>query len=192
MSRIRVFLLTCFIVLAPVFGAFALEDIDGFIGQNTNGEYYFISNNFIKSYTIILANAEVGAQLKRLGQLDAIHGRGSFASDDEIILETIDFVGLHRLLGAWTSETYLFNFKNFADVSLYPAMGRQRTVGAGTMKYAISPGDGSVWKIFFSNANQVVLASLDLMTKKQQAILTFYDVQTGSEKSSILLTKVRD
>jgi hypothetical protein len=198
MSQIRSFIIAVVLAVAPHFAAVAYEDIDGFVGRSAQGEYFFIASNFIKFYPLKSANAEVDSQLKRLGHMDAIHGTGSYTSKNadgsggEVVLETIDFVGLNRLLGAWTSETYLFNFKNFAEVSLYPAVGRLRPVGAGNMKYAIAPGDGTAWRIFFSNANQVVLASLNLMAQKQQAILTFYDVNTGAEKSSILLTKVRN
>ncbi len=173
----------------------AQDSVEGFVSRDSRG-LTFITSNPSQSFQLKAATPTVTQQLRKLGNLDAIRGTGKVIAGKTLILETIDFVGLHRILGSWTSPKYLFNFKTFAEVTLYPTYPRltraatQTSPGEGEMKYTITPADGDTWKVFFSNPNQVILASLK-MTSSQQATMTFYDEETGSEKSSILLTKVR-
>jgi hypothetical protein len=172
--------------------AMAQESVEGFVSRDSRG-LTFITSNPSQSFQLKAATSTVNQQLRKLGNLDAIRGTGKVIGGKTLILDTIDFVGLHRILGTWASPKYLFNFKTFAEVTLYPTYPRivPRIVPSeGEMKYTITPADGDTWKVFFSNPNQVILASLK-MTSSQQAIMTFYDEETGSEKSSILLTKVR-
>lgn len=177
-------LLTC--------AALGQESIEGFVSRDSRG-LTFITNNPTQSFQLKAGTPVVNQQLRKLGNLDAIRGTGRILGGKTLILETIDFVGLHRILGAWASSKYLFNFKTFAEVTLYqttPRLNSILTPGLGELKYTITPSEGDTWKVFFSSPNKVILATLK-MTSAQQATMTFYDEDSGSEKNTILLTKVR-
>ena len=194
LKLLRVFGFYAIVFLAAVssFGQTA-ENFEGFVSRDSRG-LTFITSEPTKTYQLKAASRIVGKQLSKLSNLDAVRGSGKLVNGDTLMLETIDFVGLHRILGAWSSPKYLFNFKTFAEVTLIPTYPRALPVtnpfGSGELKYTITPADGDLWKVFFSNTSSVTLATLKLVSP-QQIVITFFDEETGQEKNSILLTRMR-
>lgn len=165
--------------------AFAQESVTGFFIREQS-EYSFISAGKHKTYRLKPATQEIQGQLEKLNNHDAIRGVGKFSNDHELVLESIDFVGLQRLLGSWTGSNFVFNFKTFAKVSLYSSLPG---VTHGELQYAVAPAPGSQWKVFFTDSHQVSLASLNI--SEDHATLMFYDNQSGEPKQSLVLSKIR-
>ena len=167
----------------------ANESISGFFivaGQN-NYKIILEKNTVL---TLRPGNTEVAAQLKNLKNSDIIRGVGTFINNDTLILDSIDFVGLKRLIGTWRSAKTILDFKNFDDVTFYQLSTALAKSIRTDYKYVVSPGGNSNWQMFFLDENDVTIANL-VLPEGNRAQLTFYDPETGLTKATMYLTKVK-
>ena len=144
-----------------------------------------ISTN--QTYPVRITKVETLDSLKKMKNMDFIQGQGEIINN-EVLLDSIDFVGLQKLLGLWASNTNSFlDFKDFSKVVSYQAvfdMQLPRT----SLHYSIAPSSGTDWKIFFTDSSAVLLASLVLVDQK--ATLKFYDLASGQITKTVELTRV--
>jgi len=131
-------------------------------------------------------------QLNKLKSGDIFQGIGNLryldSGEQVVMLESIDFVGLRNLLGAWiASNLVVVDFVDFDQVKvLIPS-----AIGLKTylLSYSLAPSHDSDWMIFLRDMDSVVLGSLRLTT--HTALIEFIDPETATKPlSSIELIRV--
>lgn len=137
---------------------------------------------------------DVNNTLKRLGNGDSIVGTATFdGSGRWVKIESIDFVGLRRLIGLWntTNTTGLMNFRSYQDLNVI-MLGPQGD-GPGLVttkkefKYTITPAIGDDWVLFLSDDRETQMGLMDL--KDGSARITLLNPQTGNVAHVIELQK---
>ncbi len=155
-------------------------NINGYVVVD-NGQYMIIERETARTYKIQPSNPDVKKSLFQLATFDGIRGQISNKTEDTLILETIDFVSLRRLLGDWTDETARVSFVDFARVS-FDMSGNARH-----FYYALSPSQNNTYKIYLTDQSSVVLGSLNI--DGFRTILEFYDSTTGQVAQRLELSK---
>ena len=142
-----------------------------------------------QTYPVRVTKVETQDSLKKLKNLDFIQGQGEIMNN-EVLLDSIDFVGLKQLLGLWASNTNSFlDFKDFSKVVSYQSQSTfDIQMPRTSLRYSIAPSSGTDWKIFFTDSSAVLLASLVLVDQK--ATLKFYDLSSGNITKTVELTRV--
>jgi hypothetical protein len=148
------------------------------------GNYYFSDEVSLKSFLIEPADETVRADLLKLKSFDTLIGTASLSSKQTMILESIDFVALRRLVGVWRGSQSLVNFSDLSRVSIY----FHPTDESSSYRYALAPADGNSWRIFFSDQSSVVLG--DLEVQESEANIQLYDSQTGELTRTLYLKKI--
>jgi hypothetical protein len=135
--------------------ALATQAYTGFVNK-TDSSFYFTNAKIKTPHQIVTTEPEVQAALDRLSPGDLINGHGTIDPVHRtMILESIDFVGLRRLLGPWVATDGFLNFKNFQTMEVKTLRG-----DVSEFRYSISPADDGEWAVFLSDANRTILATL--------------------------------
>jgi hypothetical protein len=134
--------------------------------------------------------------MRKLRMGDYISGKGEFDASLQVVsLVTIEFVGLHKLLGRWENhESDIFDFKNFSQLDLYLAAHSGLSLAtqpSRRLRYTLAPDSGSGWSIlmvdsFAENASHSIeVGNLSLYRGKLQ--IDIFDAKTGQIKRTIHL-----
>ncbi|PIS11548.1 MAG: hypothetical protein COT73_03410 [Bdellovibrio sp. CG10_big_fil_rev_8_21_14_0_10_47_8] len=148
-----------------------------------DGSYTFIDTSSNQFKLRAVTDSAKQALLK-LQNLDAISGTATQYDDRTLLLESIDFVGLRRLIGRWTGDSQLVDFQDYTRVRIFSSQSSNH------FRYAISPSSGDSWRVFFSTENSVTLGSL--LIQGQTAQIDLYDATTGDVSHTIQLQKVKN
>lgn len=154
------------------------------------GDQLFLSNASNNMVRATSDSEEVNETLRRLANGDSIAGSAVFDSSGRWArIETIDFVGLRRLIGLWSAlnTSSLMNFRNHSDLNV--VLLRQREDGPGLVtaqrnfKYTLTPALRDEWVLFLSDTSETQMGLMEL--KDGQATITLLNPQTG-EVSNVL------
>ena len=154
--------------------------LDGYV-RITDGNLFFVDRGTIKVYKMKALTTSAEEVLARLSNFDHLTGVARLV-DDTLLVESVEFVGLRRLLGYWQSPKVAVYFQNFQDVEFKLPSSKNE------YKYAVSPTEGNTWRVFFSNQSSVTLGSLTISEDK--ASIEMYDPDTGELAQHIDLNKV--
>lgn len=155
-------------------------NILGFL-QIEDGNYSFVDGDSSRPYKLRAYTESAKQALSKLKNSDGISGQATLV-DDTLLLETVEFVGLRRLIGFWQSTNTLVNFKDFTRVSF------RLPNSSSELSYAVAPSTGNSWKVFFSGKNSVVLGSL--VISDSHASIDLFDPNTGENTQHLDLQKV--
>lgn len=155
-------------------------NLDGYV-RITDGNIFFVESQTIKIYKLKAYTANAEEVLSKLKNFDHITGSARLV-DDTLLLESVEFVGLRRLLGYWQSPKVAIVFQSFQDVEFKLPSSKSE------YKYAVSPSDGNSWRVFFSDQSSVTLGSLTVSENK--ASIELYDPETGETSQQFDLKKV--
>ena len=178
---LSIFTTLVFIILGGV--SVLAENINGTLALE-NGRVVLVDDNTQKIYPIKSMTLETQSILEKLNTGDFITGSGS-TINNEIVLDTIDFVGFKKLIGYWESGRNSLYFQSFSKVfaTLPYEIIAQDT---GTLSYSIAPGENNSWKIFFATLSKVVMANLEF--GESSITLKFFN-QTESLINTMVFTK---
>jgi hypothetical protein len=191
-------------VLTTVFAATALcaQPVAGVLAQE--GTQLFISGDmFCSRYLVAAKSNEVLAHIKKLNPGDEITASGDKNFIDcSVVLESIDYVGLRRLLGMWLSNEALIKVKDFSSLSFYP-LERSSSLGqhvnnygltstsevatAVDYTYSLTPSEGKEWVLFLSDSTKTLFATISL--SKGSAVMKIYDSESGVVLKTLRMTK---
>lgn len=191
-------------VLTTVFAATALcaQPVAGVLAQE--GTQLFISGDtFCSRYLVFAKSNEVLAHIKKLNPGDEVTASGDKNFIDcSVVLETIDYVGLRRLLGMWLSNEALIKVKDFSSLSFYP-LERSSSLGqhintygltatsqvatAVDYTYSLTPSEGKEWVLFLSDSTKTLFATISL--SKGSAVMKIYDSESGVVIKTLRMTK---
>jgi hypothetical protein len=191
-------------VLTTVFAAVGLcaQPVAGVLSQE--GTQLFISGDtFCSRYVVQASSMEVLLHIKKLNPGDEITASGDKnLIDCSVVLETIDYVGLRRLLGMWLSNEALIKVKDFKSLSFYPlerasSLGSTfRPYGLSTPSepatavdytYSLTPSEGKEWVLFLSDSTKTLFATISL--SKGSALMKIYDSESGVVLKTLRMTK---
>lgn len=161
------------------------EQIEGHL-HRSNNELSIHLNKDNKTYRLASLTTDVKDVVARLENYDFVRGQGEIRND-QILLETIDFIGLRQLIGGWSLDGGSFlTFKDFLNATYsVPDFIFSKEVEQYT--YSLAPGESKSWRILVSNGQWVSVGYLDL--KKDRLKIQFIDIKTGQLKKPIELTR---
>lgn len=164
--------------------AFA-DHVEGHLHRDSSGVSIHLTTNH-KSYKLTSVTTEVQEVIGRLGSFDFVRGQGQVRAD-QVVLETVDFIGLKNLLGAWSLAGGAFvTFKDFLNASytipdfFYPDRVEDYT-------YSLAPGESKAWRILVSNGSWVSVGYLEI--NKNKLKVQFVDLKTGNLKKPLEMTR---
>jgi hypothetical protein len=191
-------------VLTTVFAATALcaQPVAGVLAQE--GTQLFISGDtFCSRYLVSAKSFEVLSHIKKLNPGDEISASGDKnLIDCSVVLESIDYVGLRRLLGMWLSNEALIKVKDFKYLSFYPlerssSLAQQLNIyGSNSTSevatavdytYSLTPSEGKEWVLFLSDSTKTLFATISL--SKGSAVMKIYDSESGIVLKTLRMTK---
>jgi hypothetical protein len=162
----------------------------GFISKNSSG-YFLNGVNSKVLFRIIPRSPDVEAILAQLNNGDWISGNGVLeTSERTVALQSIDFVGLHGLLGPWIVDDSTLIFKDF-ETMLYKKLNGNSI----NYHYSVSPGDDGEWAIFLSDDNHTILGSLKLgiggtaPSPQKSALMKLFEAASGKIARTLKLER---
>lgn len=138
-------------------------------------------------YEIRPLTQEASRNLERLVDNDVLRGQGEF-SGDLFLLQSLDFVGLSHLLGAWHSiqDQSMVTFEDYSTLSVL----NPRTLGLNRMvvfDYSVAPDRGDQWRMFVTGTRNVAIANMQLQPTRM--ILQFINLETGALEPPLELVR---
>ena len=175
--------------------AIASNSVSGIIQRNGDA-YYLRDEESGIVYQIESSSTEVADSLRKLSSGDLINGTGIVQyKSNRLILETIDYVGLRRMLGKWISNDGLLQVKNFSEMKFYPHNSPTSPTPTGlvlsdspiTFRYSLTPADGKAWVLFLSDSSKTTFATIQI--NGANATLKTFDPDTGAVAKTLRLVK---
>lgn len=160
------------------------QTVTGFL-EKSGPDFYLIPKNSQNRYLIIQQNTDVSSSLRRLDKGDLISGHGSIDTiNKKIRLESVDYVGLRKLLGPWISSDGLMIFKDFSTMKYTPRFSNareptpfQKSNYQRVFRYTLSPIEGEEWALFLSDNKSTTFATVTFRNRK--IILKIYESESG-------------
>lgn len=192
--RVIIFVLT----LVATTWAVAVPPVSGTILKTSSG-IYLQSNDSCSKYRIETKSDDALSTLTKLSNGDAVTATGLFDTDNCVtVIETVDYVGLRRLLGSWMSRQGLITVHDFSSMSFYPTTGMKikdhsESDSAYTVikpvqyKYSVTPSNGNEWVVFLSDAESTTFTTIQF--SRENAVLKVYDSDTGNVTNVLLLSR---
>ena len=170
------------------------QTVSGFIGKTADG-LFLVPQNSANRYVLVAGNEDVRASLDRLDKGDFITGQGSFDSvDQRWTVNSIDYVGLKKLLGRWVGGDGVMVFEDFSRMKYSPRLAKQ-SVGSTPydyekdFRYTLSPSDGEEWALFLSDSKSTTFATVEfeagnsltsLNQSKINIVMKIYESESGN------------
>lgn len=160
--------------------------INGFVKLENGIRYLQVADGDTR-FELKSATEAVSRNIERLNENDYLQGQGDI-SDQTLTLNSLDFIGLAHLLGAWHSkqDRALVTFEDFTTVSIF----NSRTLGfdrVSVLAYSIAPDLGNDWKFFISGNKSVSIASMRL--QGDSLVLQFINLETGNFEKPLELVR---
>ncbi|MGE3974535.1 MAG: hypothetical protein AB7F59_08425 [Bdellovibrionales bacterium] len=119
---------------------------------------------------------ESQADLEHLEAGDWISGRG-FIADGYVRLESLELIGIRKILGKWNelSDRSVFHFQDFNSLSVEYLSNNNKSIER--FKYRLAPDKKDEWTVFLSEPTGVHLGSIQYLQNKM--LFHLIDVSTG-------------
>jgi hypothetical protein len=184
-------------VLTTISSAVALsaQPISGSIAVFAKSMYLNAQNEPCTRYEITSKKESALAALIKLSNGDVITATGiKDPASCKVIIESVDFVGLKRLLGLWYSKDGVLAVQDFNLMRYYPA-GLPALIESSNpdaapvdYKYRMVPSEGKEWVLFLSNTFSTTFATIQFSTKGTATMKT-YDSESGNITKTMVLTR---
>lgn len=180
------------LVIPPYSFGIATDSVKGVV-QIIDGHYHLRIDGNPAPLIIIPTNPATRTHLTCLKHGDFLSGTTKGVVEQQLILNSIDYVYLNALLGVWRDDHDIYKFEDYRNLYYWTFSEtlRQRH-GPYYYRYALSPYGESQqrcrWKVFFYDNLLVTLASLE-WASANQIRLQIYDADTGEVNSSKLLSR---
>jgi hypothetical protein len=171
----------------------------GFVEKTASGVFIRSTDASQSRISIIGVPFELRELFSKLSSGDFVTGSGTLQGGSQsMFIESIETVGLQKIIGRWTNKENILVFKSFSElqVSTNPAdkdAGASQQNNFGTeksnLRYSLAPGQTDDWTIFMSNQDATVLGSLSV--DANVAVLKIYNPDTGKPMKVLRLNKVQ-
>lgn len=159
-----------------------------------------VANSKCDRYQLIPKNNIVSQHMRKLATGDFVEASGRLEdSECKAFVESIEYVGLRKLLGYWYSEAAgIITVRDYSSLSFYPMNKASdlkddaisRTGDPITYRYSVTPSQGTEWVVFLSNAQGTSFATLKFSSKF--VTMKIYDSETGDLTQTLRLAKWGD
>ncbi|MGE5085531.1 MAG: hypothetical protein ACM3MG_04470 [Bacillota bacterium] len=171
--------------------ALAGSPVSGTIARNGQS-LFLISSDSCTRYELTTRNEAAMDSLLKLSDGDIITATGNkIPASCQINVETIDYVGLKRLLGVWYSKDAVVEIHNYNEMSFYPLVMtdivNSITPTSVDYKYSLIPSEGKEWVVFLSDKKTTTFATLQF--SKGPVIMKIYSESGDVTKTMILFRK---
>lgn len=176
--------------------ALSAQPILGTVGRDAAGFHLIVNKDQqCPKYTIETKSEEAISGVRKLSPGDNITASGILDSDScHALIESIDYVGLKKLLGYWYSHAGIFTIRDFNSLSFYPINTKNlengtlyRTSDPINYRYSVTPSEGNEWVVFLSDRKSTTFATIQFV--KQSAVMKLYDSDTGKITKILHLSK---
>lgn len=156
--------------------------VNGFIVVE-NQRHWLIDKDSSEPLELKPSTMAVQETLDKLNTFDRLRGQANVSSDSSLVLETIDFVTLRKLIGTWvdSSNKVQITFIDHSNLSI------KKETQDDTYTYSLSPGNAQSWRMFLGDGTKVLLGSLLLDEDKIK--FEILDSATGQVMESHNLTR---
>ena len=159
------------------------EAFNGFLFKKGN-EFFFNPQNSKLVYEVYALNTDVNESLNRLDNGDFISGSGTLDPQcNKINIQSIDYVGLQKLLGPWITGDGTLVFKDFSTMRFTPRFGELKVDTRLSwyqkeFHYSISPKDSNEWALFMSDDTNTTFATVEFTRKR--IIMKIFESESGN------------
>jgi len=160
-----------------------VQAFGGFLTKKGN-DYFFTPKSSALFYKIAPMTPDVQASLERLENGDFVAGNGTLDTiNKNLSIESVDYVGLRKLLGPWVGTDGTMVFKDFSTMRFTPRY-REIKLDSGLTKYqrefrySVTPGDGNEWALFLSDDKSTTFATVEF-TKNKVVIMKIFESESG-------------
>lgn len=162
----------------------------GILEKNDQGVFITLTQTSQK-YQVTATTPETISLLKRLENGDYITGSGNFDEDSKTIqIDSLDYVGLKKMLGLWYSGASVMNFSSFSDLSIYPILSKNMVIALSPktdLRYSMGPYSGNQWALFMSSKDATIFATIEFANG--DATLRVFDSETGANTRTMRLVR---
>lgn len=165
--------------------ALASRPISGDISRSAGRIYLSGSGDDCFRFHIVPANSEADKSVSRLSEGDMLSGTGVYNHKScEVMVESVEYVGLKKMLGYWHSKNNFITVKDFSTISFYPInlndLNNQNPIRTGdpiNYSYSITPSNGNEWVMFLSDSRGTTFATIEF--NRNNAVMKLFDSDTG-------------
>lgn len=166
-------------------------NFSGLIKKSRNNKLQIHDARDGVTYTLTPANQLIAVHLSRMGHNDFISFEATRTGTD-LAISSINYVGLHKLLGAWSSQDgFCFNFSAFTEFFITQKGAKRCTRDRKDdppYTYLVNPS-ASGWTILIANTdNRTYVANLNFLSESEIE-MQLYDSGTGDILRSLKLRK---
>lgn len=179
--------------------AVAAQPVSGIIARKGQ-DILLQSNDACSFYRLDTKNSDAQVALEKLSPGDSLlTASGLFDKDACVVsIDSVDYVGLKKMLGNWISKEGLISVHDFKTLSFYPEAKTDLkrvfekpddfTVGKSVQyTYSVTPSDGKEWVMFLSDTESTTFATIQF--SKDVAIMKLYDSDNGNVTKTLILTR---
>lgn len=188
--RIRIVITFWFLIGLSATG-FAAETFEGLI-QINQGHLILVQSGTNAQLPLGGATDSIVQDLARMRPGDFLSSSGTWLAERSVLnVETINFVGLRNIIGAWhTDDWQVFDFKSFTQLSLYRMAPPPNAMIPNNQNYdyAIIPDIGGKWALMLADNKNVHIGSLEI--RERVLSIKIIDSATGRVSESLTLSPV--
>lgn len=182
--------------LLASYSSFANQPIYGVIARDATKLSIVTNNTQCSNYIISTKSRDASAAVKKLSNGDSLTATGLLNPQDcTALIESIEFVGLKKMLGKWYSPEGIIDVRNFNSLSYYPVSINIPRYGYATIssvqpidyRYSITPTDGKEWVLFLSDRTSTTFATIKF--ERGNVIMKLYDSETGEVTKTLFLSR---
>lgn len=178
--------------------AVAVQPVVGTI-ERKGQDILLKSNDACSFYRIDSKSSDAQETLEKLATGDSLTASGLFDKETCVaVIESVDYVGLKRMLGNWISKEGLISVHDFNTLSFYPEtksdlklLQKKSSDFSITKpmqyKYSVTPSEGKVWVMFLSDAESTTFSTIQF--NKDLAIMKLFDSDNGKVTKTLILTR---
>lgn len=167
------------------------ESFNGVLTKTQSDTFITITKDSTQLFKVKAVTVEATDSMQKLETGDLISANGNIDCDNKVIqLESIDYVGLKKILGLWVSDSNLMNFSTFNNLSIYPLLSKKRLLAASPktdLQYSVAPYKGNEWAVFLSSKTSTIFATIAV--DNDSAVMKIFDTDTGENTRTIRLTR---
>ncbi len=188
-----------FFVLTAVTSAvaFAAQPVGGVVSIE-GGKMFLRSDDPCHRYMVASNNETALNALVKLAAGDFITATGSKNPGDcSVAIETVEYVGLRRMLGNWYSRDAVINVQDFNSMKFYPAQSivtkgdrvyTQVSTTPVEYSYSLVPGSGKEWVLFLSDSRSTTFGTIQF--SRGSAVMKINNSVTGEVIKTLLLYRM--
>lgn len=167
----------------------ASEPIVGMVERDASGYHLKIDKDqTCAKYKIEAKFQDVIAGLQKLSAGDTITATGILSHETcSAFIDSIDYVGLKKLLGHWYSRAGILTVHDFNSMSFYPISIKTfhnaafyKAEDPIDYRYSVTPTEGKEWVVFLSDKKSTTFATIQFIRGSQgSAVMKIYDSDNG-------------